>query len=182
MYPALSKAFNEYTLEEQNRIFISERQTRFVNNWDIYWHKDDCIFNYAFILLLGLTVNFKKNTYPYKFAPLRDVYDEDNNLVTKGGGKWRWRGDDFDTLFDINNQGLASKSYSILVGEKDSSGSIYVGDNSAFYTLLRDTQKSEIKSMVNKIFSYMVNHPKSKGANTQEKLVSCIKYFFWDFA
>ena len=167
---ALSKTFSEYTLEEQNQIFISERQTRFANNWDTYWHKDDCIFNYTFILLLGLTDNFKKNTYPYKFPLLKD------------GGKWRWRGDDFDTLFDINNQGLASKGYSILVGEKDSSGSIYAGDNSAFYKLLRDTQKSEIKSMVNKIFSYMVNHPKSKGANTQEKLVSCIKYFFWDFA
>ena len=124
------------------------------------------------MLIFGATDNFKKNTYPYKFRSLTD------------GGKWRWRADDLDTIFDINNQGLAAKIYSILVGDKTStgSGSIYRGDNSAFWTLIKETQQSAIKAMVHKIFNAMVAHPKAVGSTTIDKLVGFIKYFFWDFA
>ena len=160
------------SVEKATQIFISARKTRFVNEWSNYWHKDDAIFHYVFCLLFGATDNFKKNTYPYKF-----------DSIAKGG-KWRWRADDLDTIFDINNQGLAAKMYSILVGDKTDTGtgSIYRGDNSVFWTLIKETQQAEIKAMVHKIFDAMTSHPKAEGSNTQERLVGCIRYFYWKFA
>lgn len=160
------------SIEEATQKFIDARKTRFVNEWGNYWHKDDAIFHYVFCLLFGATDNFKKNTYPYKF---------DSRAK---GGKWRWRADDLDTIFDINNQGLAAKLYSILVGDKTDTGtgSIYRGDNSVFWTLIKETQQAEIKAMVHKIFDAMTSHPKAEGSNTLERLVGCIRYFYWRFA
>lgn len=160
------------SVEEATQVFINARKTRFMNEWGNYWHKDDAVFHYVFCLLFGATDNFKKNTYPYKF-------DSKAN-----GGKWRWRADDLDTIFDINNQGLAAKLYSILVGDKTDTGtgSIYRGDNSAFWTLIKETQQAEIKAMVHKIFDAMTSHPKAEGSNTLERLVGCIRYFYWKFA
>lgn len=160
------------SVEEATQVFINARKARFVNEWGNYWHKDDAVFHYVFCLLFGATDNYKKNTYPYKF-------DSRAN-----GGKWRWRADDLDTIFDINNQGLAAKMYSILVGDKTDTGtgSIYRGDNSVFWTLIKETQQAEIKAMVHKIFDAMTSHPKAEGSNTLERLVGCIRYFYWKFA
>ena len=159
------------SLEDTTAYIVNARKERFVRDWETYWHKDDAIFHYVFMLIFGATDNFKKNTYPYKFRSLAD------------GGKWRWRADDLDTIFDINNQGFASKAYSILVGDKTlDNEDVYRGENSAFWTLVRLTQKSAIKAMVHKVFDAMVAHPKAEGSNTLEKLVGCVKYIFWDFA
>ena len=159
------------SLEEKTELFKTKRRERFVALWETYWHKNDAIFHYAFILLLGATDNFKKNTYPYKFKAVSE------------GGKYRWRQDDLDTLFDINNQGLAAKIYSILVGDKTAtgSGSIYRGDTSVFWSLIRECFGVEIKAMVHAIFDAMVELS-PYGKNTLEKLVGCIRYYFWDKA
>lgn len=161
------------SLAEKTEYIKTKRRERFVRDWGNYWHTQDSIFHYAFVLVFGATDNFKKNTYPYKFKAVAD------------GGKWRWRSDDLDTLFDINNQGLAAKTYSILVGDKTStgSGSIYRGDTSVFWTLIKETQQMEIKAMVHAIFDAMVSLcPSSYGSNTLDKLVGCIRYYFWDKA
>lgn len=154
-----------------NEMLKDARRARFKAMWSTYWNTDDSIFHYAFCMVLGATDNYKKNTYPYKFALLAD------------GGKWRWRADDLDTLFDINNQGLAAKSYSILVGDQTSSGSgsIYRGDTSVFWTLIKETCQDEIKAMVHRIFNAMASMS-PYGNNTLEKVVGCIKRFFWDMA
>lgn len=159
------------TIAEKNDLFKRLRRERFVANWGNYWHEQDAIFHYAFVLIFGATDNFKKNTYPYKFRPFAD------------GGRYRWRQDDLDTLFDINNQGLAAKIYSILVGDKTStgSGSIYRGDLSVFWTLIRETKQTEIKAMVHSIFDAMVELS-PYGNNTLDKIVGCIRYYFWDKA
>jgi hypothetical protein len=158
------------TLAEKTEFIKAKRRERFANQWGQYWHTTDTIFQYAFLLLFGATDNFKKNSYPYKFDSVAN------------GGKWRWRQDDLDTIFDIDNQGLASKTYSILVGDKDNDGSIYSGDNSVFWTLVRETQEEEIKKMVRNIFDAMVAHPKAGSGSTMNKLVGCIRYCFWNFA
>lgn len=161
------------TLAQKTETFKNARRSRFNATWGNFWHIQDSIFHYTFMLVFGATDNFKKNTYPYKFKAIAD------------GGKYRWRSDDLDTLFDINNQGLAAKTYSILVGDKTStgSGSIYRGDTSVFWTLIKETQQAAIKSMVHSIFDTMVELcPPSYGNNTLEKLVGCIRYYFWDKA
>lgn len=154
-----------------NEMIKDARRARFKANWGGYWHTDDSIFQYAFNMMFGATDNYKKNTYPYKFKLLAD------------GGRWRWRADDLDTLFDINNQGLAAKSYSILVGDQTAtgSGSIYRGDTSVFWTLIRETCQAEIKAMVHRIFDAMVELA-PEGNNTLDKIVACIKKYFWNLA
>ena len=159
------------TVAEKNELFKQLRRERFAANWGEYWDTQDAIFHYAFVAVFGATDNFKKNTYPYKFKAFAE------------GGKYRWRQDDLDTLFDINNQGLAAKTYSILVGDKTStgSGSIYRGDNSAFWTLIKETQQDKIKTMIHSIFNAMVELS-PYGNNTLDKIVGCIRYYFWDKA
>lgn len=154
-----------------NEDIINARKVRFKSTWGNYWNTDDSIFHYTFCLIFAATDNYKKNTYPYKFQPLAN------------GGRWAWRADDLDTLFDINNQGLAAKVYSVLVGDQTStgSGSIYRGDTSAFWTLIKETCQDEIKAMVHRIFNAMVSMS-PYGNNTLEKLVGCVRRFFWDFA
>ena len=154
-----------------NDDIINARKVRFKSTWGNYWNTDDSIFHYTFCMIFAATDNYKKNTYPYKFRPLAN------------GGRWAWRADDLDTLFDINNQGLAAKVYSVLVGDQTStgSGSIYRGDTSAFWSLIKETCQEEIKAMVHRIFNAMVSMS-PYGNNTLEKLVGCVRSFFWDFA
>ena len=171
MLTDLGVSVDGLSLDEKTELFKAERRRRFVESWETYWHKNDAIFHYAFVLLFGATDNFKKNTYPYKYRPIAE------------GGVYRWRQDDLDTLFDINNQGLAAKIYSILVGDKTDtgSGSIYRGDTSAFWTLIKECFPTEIKAMVHAIFDKMVEFS-PYGNNTLEKLVGCVRYYFWDKA
>ena len=157
------------TVAEKNELFKRLRRERFSANWGSYWHTQDAIFHYAFIEVFGATDNFKKNTYPYKFKALND------------GGLWRWRQDDLDTLFDINNQGFAAKTYSILVGDSTETGNVYRGEDSVFWTLVKETQQEQIKEMVHRIFDNMVEMS-PYGNNTIEKIIGCIRYYFWDKA
>ena len=171
MLTDLGVSVDGLSLDEKTELFKAKRRERFMANWETYWHKNDAIFHYAFVLIFGATDNFKKNTYPYKYKAIAD------------GGVYRWRQDDLDTLFDINNQGLAAKIYSILVGDKTDtgSGSIYRGDTSAFWTLIKECFPTEIKAMVHAIFDKMVELS-PYGNNTLEKLVGCVRYYFWDKA
>lgn len=159
------------SLDEKTELFKTKRRERFKANCGDYWKIIAAIFVYSFQEILGITDNLKKNTYWKKFKKLID------------GGKWDFNGDDFDTLFDINNQGLAAKIYSILVGDKTDtgSGSIFRGDTSVFWTLIRECFPTEIKEMVHAIFDKMVEMS-PYGNNTLEKLVGCIRYYFWDKA
>ena len=171
MLTDLGVSVDGLSLDEKTELFKAKRRERFVANWETYWHKNDAIFHYAFVLLFGATDNFKKNTYPYKFKPIAD------------GGVYRWRQDDLDTLFDINNQGLAAKIYSILVGDKTEtgSGSIYRGDTSAFWTLIKECFPTEIKAMVHAILDKMVELS-PYGKNPLAQAVGCVRYYFWDKA
>lgn len=164
-----TSAVSGMTVTEKNELFKRLRRERFSANWGSYWHTQDAIFHYAFVEVFGATDNFKKNTYPYKFKALND------------GGLWRWRQDDLDTLFDINNQGFAAKTYSILVGDSTETGNVYRGEDSVFWTLVKETQQDAIKEMVHRIFDNMVEMS-PYGNNTIEKIVGCIRYYFWDKA
>ena len=157
------------TLARKTEVFKNARRSRFISQWGNYWNTTDAVFTYTAIMLTGATDNFKKNSYPYKFKAFAD------------GGKWRWRHDDLDTIFDINNQGLAAKVYSILVGDSTGTGSVYRGDNSVFWTLVKETQQDAIKAMVHLIYNAMVELSPYSGS-TLDKIYGCYKHYFWDKA
>ena len=152
------------TKEEQINNLIKFRKKRFKSKWGTYWEVNDSIFHYAFCQLIGATDNFKKNTYPYKFV----------------NGKWCWRQDDLDTIFDIDNTGVSSKKYSILVGDKVGNDSIYKGIDSVFWTLVKETQAEKIEKMTIKMLSIIASL--GNGNNTQDSLVKGIRKLFWDNA
>lgn len=161
------------TQEEKNTWFINKRRERFKAQVGLYWDIDDSVFHFAFCQLIGATDNFKKNTYPYRFLAKSGTGLTD--------GLWRWRQDDLDTIFDIDNTGTSSKTYYILVGDKEDGVSIYKGENSVFWTLIRESFADEIKAMTIKMLDAIA----AKGndaPNAQDKLVLGIKRIYWDYA
>lgn len=156
-------------LTGKNELFRTKRREAFMSEWENYWDKDDAIFHDVFCELIAATDNFKKNNYPYKFKLLAD------------GGKWRRRQDDLDSILDINNQGFAAKKYSVLFGDKSSSGSIFRGENSIFHTLVHECYKDEKKNMAHRILNAMVDLAPD-GQSKIEKLLSYVRSTFWDKA
>lgn len=160
------------TIAQKNEMFRNARRNRFKANMEQYWHLNDNLFTLVFFMIFGLTDNFKKNMYPYKMLPLAD------------GGRWRQRQDDTDTLADIDNQGLASKGYSIEFSDwTDESRSAYVfkGEDSVFWTLLRECYPTEIKSMGKRVLSAMYSLSDT-GTNTVDKLMGFFQKYFWNNA
>ena len=159
-------------IKAKNELFKQKRREIFKSEMGNYWHLDDCLYCYCFLLLVGATDNFKKNSYPYKLGTL------------ESGSRWCWRQDDLDTLFDIDNQGLAVKGYSIEAHDwTDSSKTAYVfkGEDSVFWTLLGECFDTEAKAMGKKILGAMYEMS-STGTTTIDRLMGFMKKYFWDNA
>ena len=159
-------------IKAKNELFKQKRREKFKSEMQNYWNLDDCLYCYCFLLLVGATDNFKKNSYPYKLGTL------------ESGSRWRWRQDDLDTLFDIDNQGLAVKGYSIEAHDwTDSSKTAYVfkGEDSVFWTLLGECFETEAKAMGKKILGAMYEMS-GIGTTTIDRLMGFMKKYFWDNA
>lgn len=147
------------------------RRLRYRAEMEQYWHLDDSLFHACFLDLIGATDNEKKNSYPYKFGTLAS------------GSRWRWRQDDLDTIFDVNNQGSADKKYSIMNTDKEGTTMIFKGNTSYHWRCVREYYKDEMKAMMQNIMDKMVTLcPASYGSSKIEKLVGCIRHYFWDYA
>lgn len=157
------------TVEEKTRQIRLLRMQRYRNEMEKYWHLRDSLFHYCFVVLFAATDNFKKNTYPYKFGTLAS------------GSRWRWRQDDLDTLFDIYNQGLANKIYSILNGDKSGTTHLFRGNTSYHWTNIQFYYENEIKSMMLEILTAMASLA-DDGDSLIEKAVACIRKYFWNKA
>lgn len=147
------------------------RKARYRAEVGNYWNLNDSLFHACFLDLIGATDNEKKNSYPYKFKPLASQ------------GKWRWRQDDLDTIFDVNNQGSADKKYSIMNTDKEGSTMIYKGNTSYHWRCIRQYYPDEMKKMMQTIMDKMVALcPVGYGSSKIERLVGCIRHYFWDYA
>lgn len=179
VYSGLTSAhgYSKSTLDAKSSVlaktqYIREcRKARYRAEMEQYWHLDDSLFHACFLDLIGATDNEKKNSYPYKFKPLASQ------------GKWRWRQDDLDTIFDVNNLGFADKKYSILNTDKLGSTMIFKGNTSYHWRCIREYYKNELKGMMQRIFAKMIELcPSGYGASNIQKLVGCIRKYFWDYA
>ena len=159
-------------IKSKNELFKSKRREKFKAEMQNYWDLDDCLYCLCMLLLLGATDNFKKNSYPYKL----------NTLAS--GSRWRWRQDDLDTLFDIDNQGLAVKGYSIEMHDwTDANKTAYVfkGEDSVFWTLLNECFEVEEKAMGKKILQAMYEMSDT-GTTTIDRLMGFFNKYFWNKA
>jgi hypothetical protein len=157
------------TVNEKNQEIRALRMARYRAEMENYYHLRDNLFHYCFIVLFAATDNFKKNTYPYKFGTL------------ESGSRWRWRQDDLDTLFDINNQGLANKIYSLMNGDKSGTTHLFRGNTSYHWTNIQFYYENEIKSMMLEILTAMASLSNT-GDSLIEKAVGCVRKYFWDKA
>lgn len=153
---------------EKNLEIRALRMARYRAEMENYWHLRDNLFHYCFIVLFAATDNFKKNTYPYKFGTLTS------------GSRWRWRQDDLDTLFDINNQGLANKIYSLMNGDKSGTTHLFRGNTSYHWTNIQFYYENEIKSMMLEIMTAMASL--GEGGSLIERAIDCIRKYFWNKA
>lgn len=137
------------------------------------WHLNDTLFCHTFLTIVGATDNHAKNSYPYKF----------NSLTS--GGKWRWRQDDLDTIFDIDNQGHSAKKYSIEFKDWSNAAKtarVFKGEDSAFWTLIDQCFEEEIRAMGRSILDAMIYLGGSSDANTLTKLMAFFKKYYWNNA
>jgi len=178
VYDGLSSyGFSTTTLANQSSVLAKTnyirqyRKARYRAEMGNYWLLNDSLFHACFLDLIGATDNEKKNSYPYKFGTLAS------------GSRWRWRQDDLDTIFDVNNQGSADKKYSILNTDKLGSTMIFKGNNSYHWRCIREYYPDEMKKMMQTIMDKMVSLcPAGYGSSKIERLVGCIRHYFWDYA
>ena len=156
------------SVAEKNAQIRELRKARYRANMESFYHLRDNLFHYCFLILFAATDNFKKNTYPYKFGTLAS------------GSRWRWRQDDLDTLFDINNQGLANKIYSLLNGDKSGTTHLFRGNTSYHWTNIQFYYENEIKGMMLEILTAMASL--GEGDSLIERVIDCIRKYFWQKA
>jgi hypothetical protein len=168
---SISELESKTSVLEKTKYIRQYRMARHRAEVGNYWLLDDSIFHACFLDLIGATDNEKKNSYPYKFGTLAS------------GSRWRWRQDDLDTIFDVNNQGSADKKYSIMNTDKNGEGMIFKGNTSYHWRCIREYYKDEYKAMMKTIMNKMVELcPPAYGNSQIQKLVGCIRKYFWDYA
>ena len=99
----------------------------FTLNIKKYVDVDDVAFHQAFIKFVSGTDNRAKNTY---FQIIGPMY-EDNEPTGAGDRLVRMVGDDLDTIFLTDNNGLQSKPYDLLEPSYQPLHNSYWGDNGA---------------------------------------------------
>lgn len=164
------------TNAEKNESIKALRRARFKANMETYWDLDDALFTFVFQIVYGVSDNFNKNTYPYNIDPTQY--------------KFRWRSDDDDTIFQVDNQGLFTKTYSIEYKDfTDDAQSAYVfkGAQSVFWTLIAETYPDEIRTMGYNLLDAMANAASTSGkaitrygASSIGKLMQYFYDVYWD--
>lgn len=168
--------------DAQNEWFRAQRRARFMASAGEWFDLDDTIFHYVFCLMFGATDNFAKNSYPYKMAAANFVNGHNT------GGKWKWRQDDLDTIFDIDNSGRDSKPYMIEYEDATGTTAYFAGSNSVFWTLIHECYWDDyngglskgIRSIGRDVVNKMMDLSHSN--NKYDGIVSFISQCFWDNA
>lgn len=164
------------TAQERNEWFKAQRRARFLFSAGDYWDLDDTIFHYVFCLTIGATDNFAKNSYTYLMAPVSE------------GGRWKWRQDDLDSIFDIDNSGRDSKPYQIEYEDATGNTPYFAGSNSVFWTLIHecfwDDYNNGAGRGIRSIGRMVVNAMMSLSGqnNPFDGFVKYVERCFWDNA
>ena len=171
---------NGNTVEEQNENLKAARRAAFKASAENYFDIQDTIFDFLFLLLFGATDNFAKNSYPYKMATLA------------GGGRWKWRQDDLDTIADIDNVGGDTKPYFIEFLDAAGGSPYFAGSNSTFWNLIFECywedyvstvtglSTSGIQSMGRSILELM--RSLSGASNVYDGFLAFLRMTFWSNA
>ena len=145
--------------QQKNELFINARVAKFRDEAPAYFDITDAIFHRNWIEVHAGTDQRAKNTYPYSF-----------------GGKWKWRFDDMDTIFDTDNQGQPLKKYSVEVQDEG----VWNGQTSNFWNLIDLAYPEEIQ---NEMIAFLDAMETLGGLNVGDdygKLFAYFKKFYLD--
>ena len=155
---------------------VAARAARFKATAPNYWDIDQTLYHYVYCLLFGVTDNFAKNSYPFKFNPLQ------GSTNTDYASRWGWREDDLDTALMTDNNGQNTKSYSVEHGDTADGVEIYQGGNSALWVLIRDNYATETRSMMQSMTNAMAAIATSlgiQGNGLHESVFNVTGYYCW---
>ena len=161
---------------------IDGRAARFKATMGNYWDRQQTLFHYCFCIFYGVTDNFAKNSYPFKFRKYNG-----ENLATGESAevrKWGWRQDDLDTILSTDNNGRNTKSYSIEHGDLNLSGNqIFQGGDSALWVLIRDNYATELREMMQLITQAAERLASAKnisGTELHSTFFNLTSYYLWE--
>lgn len=165
-YGLTSEILEGKTASQKNELFIAARIQKFRLEMSNYWDLDDAIFQRNWVEFNAATDNRAKNTYPYSLV-----------------GTFRWRSDDTDTIWPINNQGQSSKGYEVEVGDKYANGQpVWNGETSNFWNLLELAFPNEIIAGMQAFISAMETLGGKTTGTSLEKIYAFYQKYYFDMA
>lgn len=154
-----------YTDDALNTLFINARVSLFAATAPTYWDIADSVLHYCFTEFTAGTDQRAKNTYPYNFG--------------LSGSKWKWRLDDSDTIFPIDNQGQDRKPYYCEMHDFYSNGQpIWNGETSVFWNLLELAFKDRLISGMRTMLSNMESLSGQTSGTPYDKVYAFYKKYF----
>lgn len=127
--------------EAINGLFKAARLAMFGQNIGNHFDVDDSLYHDCFTFVIAGNDNRAKNTYIYKMIV---------------GGLFKWRGDDFDTILPVDNEGKLRKPYWVEIHDLDSSNNNYWnGETSVFHNNLEDAFPNRMKKMMGDMLDTM---------------------------
>lgn len=161
---------------DKELLLREKRRRRFMADAPTYWNIEDSVFCHVFLTFFGATDNHGKNSYPYRLTE---------------ADKWRWRQDDLDTIFDIDNFGRSSKKYSVEFKDftdENQSAYVFKGEESVFWTLIEECYGTDeygnnlIRTTGRAILAAMESLSPVKDGNTMDRLMGFFYGYFWSRA
>lgn len=160
---------------------VSARAERFKDTMGDYWDIDQTLYHYCFCVLFGVTDNFAKNSYPFKFRGFSESLGTGESTYCK---RWGWRQDDLDTVLATDNNGRSTKSYSVEHGDLNAQGNpLFQGGNSAMWVLVRDCFQDEIAAMMKDIAEAATSMAYDLGISgnyDHDSLFNLVSHYCWE--
>lgn len=153
---------------------IQARAARFKDTMGNFFSVNQTLYHYCFCILYGVTDNFAKNSYPFKFQ----------GLSTNGvGNRWGWRQDDLDSVLMTDNNGTNTKSYSVEHLDTFDGVQAFQGGDSALWMLIKANYEDECRTMMGQIATAATTLATAlgiAGSGEHESLFNLTSYYCWD--
>lgn len=155
---------------------VAARAAKFKQAMGNYFSLQQTLYHKCFCMLIGAKDNDAKNTYPFKHLALN---------AEGAGRRWGWKQDDLDSIFDTDNNGMATVKYSAEHGDLSNGAEIYQGCDSAFWTLIWRNYQTELGTMMLSMMNGLKAIAQAKslvsgsGLHLHDYVYAALSYYFF---
>lgn len=161
----LAEDLSVFGIDDLNKLFINARKRLFRDTVPAHFDIPDAIFHHNYTEFTAGTDQRAKNTYPYNFC--------------LAGSKWKWRLDDADTIFPIDNQGQDRKPYWCEMHDFYENGQpMWNGETSVFWNMLEMAFEEEIAAGMRKMLQAMEKLSGQSSGTPYDKVYAFYKKYF----